>query len=120
MASNAIPSSFCLTEDYVRQLEKQLEDREIRIHDLRHTVTQKDELLLATSEKLVAAERKRTELETALLNLATDKDEEDAEDKAEGDFDRICCMAMQRRCGVRSTWTPSSSISNNVARTAPM
>ena len=87
MASNAIPSSFCLTEDYVRQLEKQLEDREIRIHDLRHTVTQKDELLLATSEKLVAAERKRTELETALLNLATDKDEEDGEDPNVADED---------------------------------
>ena len=87
MASNAIPSSFCLTEDYVRQLEKQLEDREVRIHDLRHTVTQKDELLLATSEKLVAAERKRTELETALLNLATDKDEEDGEDPNVADED---------------------------------
>ena len=80
MATNAMPPAICLTEDYVRQLEKQLEDREQRIHDLRHTVTQKDELLLATSEKLVAAERKRTELETALLNLATDKDEEDEEE----------------------------------------
>ena len=29
----------------------------------------------------MAAERKRTELETALLNLATDKDEEDGEDQ---------------------------------------
>ena len=78
---------MCLTEDYVRQLEKQLEDREQRIHDLRHTITQKDELLLATSEKLVAAERKRTELETALLNLATDKDDEDEEDNTDGNED---------------------------------
>ena len=79
-------TAICLTEDYVRQLEKQLEDREQRIHDLRHTVTQKDELLLATSEKLVVAERKRTELETALLNLATDK-EEDEEDNTDGNED---------------------------------
>ena len=86
MSSSTVSQSICLTEDYVRQLEKHLEDREHRIHDLKITLAQKDEIMLATSEKLVAAERKRAELETSLLNLATDKGEDD-EDTIDGNED---------------------------------
>ena len=64
------------SDDYAQVLERQLEERNQRIQDLKHSLNQKDELFLATTEKLALAEHKRIELETSLMNLATDKDED--------------------------------------------
>jgi chromosome segregation ATPase len=51
------------------ELEGQLEIRDSSIASLRRMLEQKDALLMATSDKLCDSERKRTEMEDALLSL---------------------------------------------------
>ena len=53
----------------IKDLEKQLELRDSNIASLKRTLEQKEQLLLATQEKLEALELKKVEFEDALVSL---------------------------------------------------
>ena len=53
----------------IQDLEKQLELRDSSIASLKRTLEQKEQLLLATQEKLEALELKKAEFEDALVSL---------------------------------------------------
>jgi hypothetical protein len=56
------------------ELERQLELRDSSIASLRRMLEQKEELLMATRDKLFGSERERTEMEDALLSLTKESD----------------------------------------------
>lgn len=71
--------------DRTSDLEKQLELRDFNIASLKKLIEQKDELLIATNEKLKALEQKSTDFEAALLNLTIDEEGPEADEVDEVD-----------------------------------
>ena len=60
-----------------QELEKQLELRDSNIASLKRTLEQKEQLLLATQEKLEVLELKKVEFEDALVSLTQECDLDD-------------------------------------------
>ena len=57
----------------INELEKQLELKESTISNLKKVIEQKDELWIATNDKVLDLEQKKTDIEEALVNLTIDE-----------------------------------------------
>ena len=57
----------------INEVEKQLELKESTISNLKKVIEQKDELWIATNDKVLDLEQKKTDIEEALVNLTIDE-----------------------------------------------
>jgi len=57
----------------INELEKQLELKESTISNLKKVIERKDELWIATNDKVLDLEQKKTDIEEALVNLSIDE-----------------------------------------------
>lgn len=80
---------------YLAELERQLENRDESLKKLKQILAEKDDLLLATAEKLCEAEKRKTELETTILAPNLNTPEVEPEDTfVSGNF-RLARLEME-------------------------
>merc|ERR1711935_607264 len=69
----SVDRNLVKNQQRINELEKQLELKESTISNLKKVIEQKDELWLATNDKVLDLEQKKTDIEEALVNLTIDE-----------------------------------------------